>query len=601
MAEATRHRSRTGSPSGASKAPRSSRRSRCPTRRPRAGSSPTSRGLDLDAYERRRRPGAHGRRVSTAAERATVDRCMRAAPRRLDVEPPATLRRAEPALGIGSVAAPSDPFVARNEAAWRDGVLVYVPAATRLEEPIELDRRPRRRRGAAVNWRTLIVLEEGAEAEVWEHYGSDRRRDRRAASTRSSSCRSATAPTSATSATQDLSEQRLDLRHPARRGRARRQPRLGRARLRLGATARCGWRRTSPGRAPSARVTGAYAGDGRQHLDYDTTQEHARRGHDLRPRLPRRARRPRDRGLARDDQGRPGAQRTDAFQESRNLLLSTDAHADAIPGLEIEADDVALHPRRGDRPDRPRAALLPDARAGSSDEQAKRLVVEGFLEALVERLAEGRSPTRLPRARRPPRRDPRGLTAMRAWRGRGSDPRRPRGGRRRPACGRGADFERARRSSSTPRIEQGAELELGEAADERSGERGGRCMQDRSAPSGQLDPQLAGGSGQLGDAARRRRRRQRRRRVRSLRRRSADLTCFRVANVVLRFEGIERRPTRARVDGRRQRSSVGRLSGRRPAPRPTRPRPRPGGAAREPRSRRPPRARRSPGSRTGSQ
>ena len=35
-----------------------------------------------------------------------------------------------------------------------------------------------------------------------------------------------------------------------------------------------------------------------------------------------------------------GAQRTDAFQESRNLLLSTDAHADAIPGLEIEADDV---------------------------------------------------------------------------------------------------------------------------------------------------------------------------------------------------------------------------------------------------------------------
>ena len=35
-----------------------------------------------------------------------------------------------------------------------------------------------------------------------------------------------------------------------------------------------------------------------------------------------------------------GAQRTDAFQESRNLLLSKKAHADAIPGLEILADDV---------------------------------------------------------------------------------------------------------------------------------------------------------------------------------------------------------------------------------------------------------------------
>ena len=36
----------------------------------------------------------------------------------------------------------------------------------------------------------------------------------------------------------------------------------------------------------------------------------------------------------------PGAQQTDAFQESRNLLLSPEAHADAIPGLEILADDV---------------------------------------------------------------------------------------------------------------------------------------------------------------------------------------------------------------------------------------------------------------------
>ena len=43
------------------------------------------------------------------------------------------------------------------------------------------------------------------------------------------------------------------------------------------------------------------------------------------------------RGMIKVD---PGAQQTDAFQESRNLLLSTEAHADAIPGLEIEADDV---------------------------------------------------------------------------------------------------------------------------------------------------------------------------------------------------------------------------------------------------------------------
>ena len=34
------------------------------------------------------------------------------------------------------------------------------------------------------------------------------------------------------------------------------------------------------------------------------------------------------------------AQRTNAYQENRNLLLSSDAHADSIPGLEILANDV---------------------------------------------------------------------------------------------------------------------------------------------------------------------------------------------------------------------------------------------------------------------
>ena len=36
----------------------------------------------------------------------------------------------------------------------------------------------------------------------------------------------------------------------------------------------------------------------------------------------------------------PGAQQTDGFQDCRNLLLTKRAHADAIPGLEILANDV---------------------------------------------------------------------------------------------------------------------------------------------------------------------------------------------------------------------------------------------------------------------
>ena len=73
-------------------------------------------------------------------------------------------------------------------------------------------------------------------------------------------------------------------------------------------------------------------------LRHDAGARRAR--HDLRPRLPRHPARPGDRGLERHDPVDPGAQRTDAFQESRNLLLSDGAHADAIPGLEIEANDV---------------------------------------------------------------------------------------------------------------------------------------------------------------------------------------------------------------------------------------------------------------------
>jgi Fe-S cluster assembly protein SufD len=83
-----------------------------------------------------------------------------------------------------------------------------------------------------------------------------------------------------------------------------------------------------------------------------------------------------------------GAQRTDAFQESRNLLLSTAAHADAIPGLEIEADDVrCTHAAAVAQVDPEQLYYLRSH--GLGDAEAKRLVIEGFLEELVERAHEG--------------------------------------------------------------------------------------------------------------------------------------------------------------------------------------------------------------------
>ncbi|HWK18783.1 MAG TPA: Fe-S cluster assembly protein SufD, partial [Solirubrobacteraceae bacterium] len=142
------------------------------------------------------------------------------------------------------------------------------------------------------------------------------------------------------------------------------------------------------GEGADARVTGAYAGHARQHIDFDTTQEHA---------APNTTSDLAFRGVL---QGRssavwrgniivdPGAQKTDAFQESRNLLLSKRAHADAIPGLEIQADDVrCTHAAAIAQVDPEQLFYLRSH--GLGEEAAKRLVIEGFLAALVERFEEG--------------------------------------------------------------------------------------------------------------------------------------------------------------------------------------------------------------------
>src|SRR6202012_1742983 len=60
---------------------------------------------------------------------------------------------------LGSLVPIEDPFVARNEADWRDGVLVHVPRGVKLEEPVRIEV-PVSESGTAVSWRTLIVLEE---------------------------------------------------------------------------------------------------------------------------------------------------------------------------------------------------------------------------------------------------------------------------------------------------------------------------------------------------------------------------------------------------------------------------------------------------------
>jgi Fe-S cluster assembly protein SufD len=286
---------------------------------------------------------------------------------------------------LGSLVPIEDPFVARNEAAWRDGVLVHVPRGIKLSEPIRVEV-PVAESGTAVNWRTLIVLEEGAEAEVWEHWSSPS--DEVEAMLNSVVELSVgQAATLRYVNTQDISERSWIF--ATQRAQVERDGRLDWAALGFGSArgkVRMETKLAGPG--SEARVTGGYAGGPGQHLDYDTTQEHAAPNTDsdlaFRGVLAAGATAV-WRGMIKVD---PGAQQTDAFQECRNLLLSTEAHADAIPGLEILADDVrCTHAAAIAQIDKDQLFYLTSR--GLDEAVAKSLIIEGFLESLVERLAAG--------------------------------------------------------------------------------------------------------------------------------------------------------------------------------------------------------------------
>ncbi len=286
---------------------------------------------------------------------------------------------------LGSLVPAEDPFVARNEAGWRDGVLVYVPSGVRLSEPIQIEL-PLDASGAAINWRTLIVIEDGAEAEVWEHWSSPAD-DVDAVLNSVVELAVGQAATLRYVNTQDISEKAWIF--ATQRAQVERDGRLDWAALGFGSgRGKVRMETNLAGPGSEARVTGGYAGGAGQHLDYDTTQEHAapNTNSDLAFRGVLAAGATAVwRGMIKVD---PGAQQTDAFQESRNLLLSPEAHADAIPGLEILADDVrCTHAAAIAQVDKEQLFYLTSR--GLEEEAAKALIIEGFLESLVERLAEG--------------------------------------------------------------------------------------------------------------------------------------------------------------------------------------------------------------------
>jgi Fe-S cluster assembly protein SufD len=82
----------------------------------------------------------------------------------------------------------------------------------------------------------------------------------------------------------------------------------------------------------------------------------------------------------------PDAQKTDAYQSNRNLMLSEEAEASSLPGLEIQANDVrCTHGATSSRID-PEQEFYLQSR-GIRKEAADELLTFGFFEEVLTRLA----------------------------------------------------------------------------------------------------------------------------------------------------------------------------------------------------------------------
>jgi Fe-S cluster assembly protein SufD len=134
-----------------------------------------------------------------------------------------------------------------------------------------------------------------------------------------------------------------------------------------------------------SEMLGIFFADEEQHFDHRSTQDHV---------APNCSSDLLYKGALRDSSRavysgwvyvRPDAQKTDAMQTSRNIVLSEHAKADAIPNLEIEANDVRCGHAASVGPVEEDAVFYLQSRGIPRDE-AERLIVTGFFQEVLDRV-----------------------------------------------------------------------------------------------------------------------------------------------------------------------------------------------------------------------
>jgi Fe-S cluster assembly protein SufD len=276
----------------------------------------------------------------------------------------------------------SEKFAAHNAALWKHGLLVHVPRGVELEKPLYVRIANSVERGSLF-WRLLVVAEPESRFTLIEEYAS--------------ATPELTAYTNA--AVEIVVQQAAKVEYVSVQNRSRGTWHFGSHHARVDRDAELDWvaggfgsakgkvriQNDLAGPGATSRVTGAYFADGTQHLDYDTFQEHmapsttsdfAFKG------ALRDTARAVWRGMIRVEEG---AQKTNAYQENRNLLLSKSAHADSIPGLEIMANDVrCTHGATLGQVDREQLFYL--MARGLTRSEAERLIVRGFFQDVLDRV-----------------------------------------------------------------------------------------------------------------------------------------------------------------------------------------------------------------------
>jgi Fe-S cluster assembly protein SufD len=132
-------------------------------------------------------------------------------------------------------------------------------------------------------------------------------------------------------------------------------------------------------------INGAYLSDGEQHLDLDTQQNHLA-AHTTSNLNFKGALLGKSRTVW---QGMvyvaPEGQKTDGYQTNKNLVLSNNARADSIPGLEILADDVRCsHGATVGKIDEDQVFYL--LSRGIPQKEAEKLLVEGYFNPVLSNI-----------------------------------------------------------------------------------------------------------------------------------------------------------------------------------------------------------------------